>query len=205
MSSLSVDSKLAQPIASVAPETKVRAIVQVPVPIDVTGQLTEENLKHQFLFSCEERYSAIATTEALYKVINSTLPIFGISQFKVSKDDFHECVKNSYDAFVDSSNFKRGDYLVLELVIKRGENFVKVKLKDNGTGFLTKQKGERFKPTDEFLPFSEYAKKKKDKTHFGGIKDGVYFMVKSADQNRIEVDFKNRKKGGAAVSWTFAG
>ena len=186
-------------------EAKVRARIQVPVPVDPKGQSTEDALKHQFLFACEERFSASTTTEILYKTINSALPIFGISEFKIAKDDFHECVKNSYDAFVDSPNFKSGEQLILELVTKKKGDLIQVKLKDNGTGFLKKQKGERFKPTDESFPFSEYAKKKKDKTHLGGIKDGVYFMVKDADAKQIEVEFKNRKKGGAAVTWTLAG
>ena len=202
MSSIHTNHPSLSPMPSACSNPEIREIIHIPVPIDHTGRSTVENLKRQFLFSCEECFSPETATATLYKTIKSALPKFGIPEFKVPEDDFHECIKNSYDAFVDSSNFQSGKHLILELVIKEKNDTCKVKLKDNGTGFIKKQKGERFTPTDESFPFSEYAKKKRDKTHLGGIKDGVYFMLKNTNAHRIEVDFKNRKKDGAAVTWT---
>ncbi len=149
----------------------------------------------EFTLDRKDEFNFLIITEKIYLFLQSEHMKLGIPNKMVDMANLCEIVKNAYDAYV-SNGLKLNEFLKLKVVIKKENNMITIKLKDNGTGFEGYSKGE---PID----LAKINYQMKTNKVFGGKKIGIgMFSEKVRDLNG-SLTLKNRKEQGASISVEF--
>lgn len=110
-----------------------------------------------------------------------------------------ELVNNSYDSFAKGySNHDRP--LILKTVLHKTPQSIRIKFKDNGEGFVGKEKGVRFKYWDFISHETREKVASKSIGMFGGHGMGLRISVLKIENANGEFLVKNRKKNGCAIT-----
>jgi len=124
--------------------------------------------------------------------VSKKLAEYGVKQ-NIERYDIGEMVKNSCDSFVSKRSVEIGTNLEILVNIKRENDAVIVKFKDNGKGLDTP--GKFFKVSD----IVNQSWSSKTYKFFGGNKIGLEQMNRSIERQGGTMQLKKRKNGGCAV------
>lgn len=131
----------------------------------------------------------------IHAVICKIFPYFA----KISRSYFSELALNSRDAMI-GKGLRVGDELQLKIVVKEKKSGTVVKFKDNGTGFLTREKGTRFE-----YEIDKDRTRKSIQGQSGGGGFGLDLYVTSVRTANGSVTIKNRRLDGVSIDAFFPG
>jgi nitrogen fixation/metabolism regulation signal transduction histidine kinase len=149
----------------------------------------------EFTLDRKDKFNFIKVTEQIFLFLQNESMKLGIANKMVDIVNLCEIVKNAYDAYANNG-LKLNECLCLKVIVKKEDNVIKIKFKDNGPGFNGYAKGETIS-----LAKINYQTKTND--FFGGKRIGIDMFSKNARALNGHVTLKNRKETGASVSVAF--
>ena len=179
---------------------KEELIIRIPVTSEDVAAFTKPKLGE---------YSSTETARKIFTFIHASLARHFVEGISFTENQVRELVRNSYDAYA-AAGLKKGEHLELKVVIgkKIEDDYIVIKIKDNGTGFKSQPKSHFF--TRE-LPVTgvhdanhEFADKKNGK-YLGGVQRGLYSLAEKAKKLKgASFKLKNRKEKGCTVYSIFS-
>ena len=129
--------------------------------------------------------------DQVLKFIKTELPNINISEFSI-----RELIENAYDVYA-MHRLVIGENFEIKVVIQETDDYVEIKIKDNGPGFAQKRKGS-------FFSISDITKDEKNHDELlGGFGAALSTISGIFAKSNAALSFKNRKTEGATVSIQF--
>lgn len=155
---------------------------------------------HDFLKQRGE-FHFIPVADKIYRWTKEAATRMGTRSFqKIQPHIFEEIISNSYDAYASANSGEPSLDLMVVVQRKRGldgKDKIIIKIKDNGTGFKNRPKGEKFQ-----FAATDILEKPAD-CSIGGMGIGLKHFIREVGQAGGSVAIKNRKNHGCAIYLTF--
>lgn len=157
----------------------------------------KSNNRKDFFGKTADHGHYLDTSNQCVSFIAAQLNHLNIPFYKEINGTVYESVKNAYDAYA-KAGLNNGGLFKIEVVVKKKDDTLIIKIKDNGAGFPKRDKRVIF-DAEEVLPEG-----KPKLGYLGGMGIGIKLSKTTLSDKGITLRFKNRKSAGAAAYLFFS-